>query len=430
MRVLILGGSGFIGFEVCRALLARGHRIAALARNPGHQEHRLPDAEWVRGDLRAMQASADWALLGRFDAVVNCAGTLQDGAGDDVVPVQQGAMLALYTAAAAAGTRLVVQVSARTDGPCAERAFLSSKRRADEDLRKSGVPFVILRPAVVIGRNAYGGSALLRALAAAPRRIPLVHPDTPMQFVGMGDVVDAVADALDGHIPAGSDIPLASPQVLPLREAVAQHRAWLRLPPARTLAVPPSLAKPIAALADLLGWLGWRSPLRSTAMDIAAGGAIAARQGAALPNRKPPASLAEVLAANPAGVQDLWFARLYLLKPVIFGVLSLFWLLSGLIALARFDQSSAMLAEATGSPAIAGTLTIATSLADILLACLVVVRPYARPALIGMMLLSVGYLAVAAMLAPHLWADPLGPLVKVPPSVVLAAVALAILDER
>lgn len=429
MRVLILGGSGFIGFEVCRALLERGHRIAALARSPRQQERRLPDAEWVGGDLRAMQTPADWALLGRFDAVVNCAGALQDGAGDDVVRVQQGAMLALYAAAAATGTRLIVQVSARTDGPGAERAFLSSKRRADEDLRTSGAPFVILRPAVVIGRNAYGGSALLRALAAAPWRIPLVHPDTPMQFVGMGDVVEAVADALDGRIPAGSDIPLASPQTLPLREAVAQHRAWLRLPPARTLAVPPPLAKPIAALADLLGWLGWRSPLRSTAMDIAAGGAIAARQGA-LPNRKPPASLAEVLAANPAGVQDLWFARLYLLKPIIFGVLSLFWLLSGLIALARYDQSSAMLAAATGSPMVAGTLIVVTSLADMLLACMVVVRRYARPALIGMMVLSVGYLAVATVLAPHLWADPLGPLVKVPPSIVLAAVALAILDER
>ena len=137
-----------------------------------------------------------------------------------------------------------------------------------------------------------------------------------------------------------------------------------------------------------------------------------------------------MLAANPAGVQDLWFARLYLLKPFIFGMLSLFWLLSGLIALARFEQSSVMLAEATGSPALAGTLTVATSLADILLACLVVVRRYARPALIGMMVLSIGYLAAATVLAPHLWADPLGPLVKVPPSVVLAAVALAILDER
>jgi len=430
MRVLILGGNGFIGSDVCRALLARGHEVTALARNPGHQQPRLPGVEWRRGDLRTMRTPADWSLLGEFDAVVNCAGALQDGAGDDVVAVQHDAMLALYQAAAEAGTRLIVQISARTAGPGAEHDFLASKRQADAALAQSGVPFVILRPAVVIGRNAYGGSALLRALAATPLRTALVHADAPMQFVALDDVTKAVAEALDGDIPPGSDIALASSEILPLRQAIAMHRAWLGLPPTKMVAVPAGLAKPVAALADLLGRLGWRSPLRSTAMDIAAGGIAAARQGSAVPERRPLARLAEILAAHPAGVQDLWFARLYLLKPVIFGVLSLFWLLSGLIALARFEQSSGLLADASVSPGIRGALTVVTSIADILLGIVILVRRYARPALMGMILLSLGYLAAATALAPHLWAEPLGPLLKVLPSVVLATVALAILDER
>ena len=58
------------------------------------------------------------------------------------------------------------------------------------------------------------------------------------------------------------------------------------------------------------------------------------------------------------------------------------------------------------------------------------VRRFAAPALIGMIALSLAYLAAATVLAPGLWADPLGPLVKVVPSIVLALVALAILDER
>lgn len=429
MRALILGGTGFIGFEVCRTLLRRGHDVVVLARRPGPAFNRLAGVTWLQRDLRSMQAPADWAVLSGFDAVVNCAGALQDGAGDDVGAVQEGAMLALYHAAPAAGIRLIVQVSARTDGPGAGSAFLASKRTADAALKQSKIPFVILRPAVVIGRNAHGGSALLRALAAVPWRTPLIHPDTPVQFVALDDVAGAVADALEGRIPAGSDLALTATEILPLREAVALHRAWLGLPPAQTVAVPAGMARPVGAIADLLGWLGWRSPFRSTAMDIAAGG-IAASALPDSPVDRPRASLAETLAANPAGVQDLWFARLYLLKPLVIGTLALFWLLSGTIALLRFQQSSGFLAAGIGSPSAAGVLTVLTSFADILLGAAVLSRRYARPALIGMILLSLGYLGAATVVAPGLWVDPLGPLLKVLPAVVLVFVALAILDER
>ena len=111
-------------------------------------------------------------------------------------------------------------------------------------------------------------------------------------------------------------------------------------------------------------------------------------------------------------------------------VLSLFWLASGIIALLRFDQSAAHLAEAIGSRPAATALTLATSLADILLGAGVLVRRFAPLALIGMIVVSLAYLGAATVLAPGLWADPLGPLVKVVPAIVLALVALAILDER
>ena len=48
----------------------------------------------------------------------------------------------------------------------------------------------------------------------------------------------------------------------------------------------------------------------------------------------------------------------------------------------------------------------------------------------GMLALTLVYLVAASILAPELWADPLGPLVKAIPALVLALVALAIWDER
>jgi hypothetical protein len=73
---------------------------------------------------------------------------------------------------------------------------------------------------------------------------------------------------------------------------------------------------------------------------------------------------------------------------------------------------------------------IAAALLDIALGLAVIFRPLARPALYGMILTSLGYLAAGTVLAPGLWLDPLGPLVKVFPAILLGIVALAILDDR
>ncbi|MFI0843507.1 SDR family oxidoreductase [Mesorhizobium sp. IMUNJ 23232] len=425
MRVLILGGSGLIGTAVVAALAGRGHGPTAFARDVAAASLRMDSAEWVSVDLTTLSRPADWQKhLDGIDCVVNCAGALQDG-GRDNLGTLQTSFLALYTAAARPKPRLIVQISARTEGAGKATRFMQTKRDADAALRESGLPFVILRPAIVIGRNAYGGSALLRALAAFPFVTPLVNADTPMQLVAIEDVAEAVADAIDGRIAPGSDLDLAEAETLTLAQAVALHRRWLGLPPARQIAVPSFAARLVSRMADGLGHLGWRSPLRSTAMTVAAAG-VADHVPAAGRSFQP---LSKIL-STPAGVQDLWFARLYLLKAPILAALSLFWLLSGLIALVRFDASAQHLVTAGACPATADALTLATSLADIALGIGVAFRRYAATALKGMLLLSAAYLLSATVLTPDLWADPLGPLVKVLPSLALTLVALAILDER
>ena len=71
------------------------------------------------------------------------------------------------------------------------------------------------------------------------------------------------------------------------------------------------------------------------------------------------------------------------------------------------------------------TLEISAAARDALAQWLITAR-----ALKGMVALSLAYLAAASALTPGLWLDPIGPLVKVVPSVLLALATLAILDER
>jgi uncharacterized protein YbjT (DUF2867 family) len=426
MKILILGATGFIGQAIIQRLLADGHDVTGIGRAPDRAREKTPSARWIAADIGKLSAS-DWRpLIEDCDAIVNCAGALQDGWSDDLLATQQKAMILLYEAARASGGRLIIQISARTGGAASALPFLATKRQADEALAASGLPFVILRPALVIGRNAHGGTALIRALASLPAIVPLVHAENPIQTVALDDVAEAVALAVSGALPSGTDIDLAAKDSVTLAELVRLHRAWLGLAPARQIALPASLAKPVALAADMAGNLGWRSPLRTTAMTVMTEGVVSTRPR---PNGLSMSDAATVLARNPGGVQDLWFARLYLLKPLAILTLSIFWLLSGLIPLADASAAAAHFLAFMPAPA-AMALTLGTCLIDILLGLAVLFRPAARRAMLGMIFVSLAYLAGGTVLEPHLWLDPLGPLVKVLPSLMLTLVTLAILDER
>lgn len=427
MKVLILGANGFIGSAIAARLLDDGHAVIGLGRNIGSARFRLPGVEWRRRDLAKMRQPGDWrALLDGVDAVVNAAGALQQSRRDDLAATQLHAMLALYQAATECGVKRVVQISARTDGPGEETAFLATKAGADAALADSGLDHVVLRPGLVLGRNAHGGSAMLRAIAAFPAIMPVHAPDAPIRTADLDDLCDTVAAALVGRFGTAGDVALAAPDTVRLETLVGLHRAWLGLPPAPTWQPPAWLVSLAARLADMAGQLGWRSPMRSTALKILAGGIDTATAGEFSPSR----NAAATLAANPAGAQDLWFARLYLLKPVIIVTLALFWLVTGLIALARLEIAALVLGQAGIAPALVPAIAIATGLLDCMLGMAVLWRPAARAAMLAMIAVATAYLVIASLLAPALWLDPLGPLVKVIPAMVLTVAGLAVLDER
>ena len=427
MNILVLGANGFIGGEVVRALTARGHDVKGLVRT--RPAASCATMQIVEADIARLTMPADWRnIIEGIDAVVNCSGALQTGARDSLASIQRDAIIALIDAAGAAGITLFVQVSAPLEGAGSNTEFLETKRAADEYLAGSRVPHVILRPALVLGRNCHGGSALIRALAALPFAQPVAFADTPVRIVALRDVASAVADALDGTIVPYSDLYLAHERRHTLAGIVSAHRSWLGLGRARIVAMPDTVAGVTARFADLLGLLGWRSPMRSTAM-IVAGGGIATEASSSSP-LDTQTSLETLLASEPAGAQDLWFARLYLLKPAIFAVLSLFWFLTGLVALVGFETARNTAIANNYPQTGAGLMVVATALTDILIGAGIAIRRWSRPALIASVLVSLAYLAAASWYSPGLWLAPLGPLMKTIPAIILSGVALAIFEER
>ncbi len=175
MTILVLGATGFIGQQVLLTLSQAGHPVTGLGRDTGRPAPVFPLQPGSPAiSARSAKQRTGFALDG-VTAVINCAGALQDGLRDDLVAVQRDAMLALQQAVATHATPpLIIQISAPENLASAGTAFMTTKLEADRALAASGLPYVILRPTVVVGRNAYGGTALLRAIASFPGVLPLV----------------------------------------------------------------------------------------------------------------------------------------------------------------------------------------------------------------------------------------------------------------
>ncbi|MDP8995154.1 MAG: NAD(P)H-binding protein, partial [Pseudomonadota bacterium] len=224
---MLIGATGFIGSAVAARLARDGHELAATARAIGPDARRLPVSRWIQIDLRQVRGAEDWLQhLEGIEAVVNCAGALQDSPRDSTAAVHRDAPAALWQACDTAGVRRVVQVSAIGVDPGGPTRFSRTKWEGDAALEASGLDWAILRPSVVVGRQAYGGSALFRGLAALPV-LPGIPEAGPLDVVQLDDVSETVARLLRPGAPSQVALELAGPDRLAFEEVVAAYRRWL-----------------------------------------------------------------------------------------------------------------------------------------------------------------------------------------------------------
>lgn len=430
MRVLVTGATGLIGGAVVARLIEAGEEIVAIARNTRRARRGVPAADWRELDIAAMTEPEHWLLhLGAVDAVVNCAGVLQDSPRDSTRGVHTDGIGALFAACERAGVRRIVQVSAIGVDRHTATAFSQTELAGDTALMQRDLDWVILRPSVVLGPAAYGGSALFRGLAALPV-LPVIPETGALQVVQLEDVVATVVFFLMPGAPARVALDLAGPERLSFADVVRHYRHWLGWREPRVLRLPGPIAALLFRLGDIAGWLGWRPPLRSTARFEIRHGAIGDPRPWTELTGMVPRSLSAALASRPASVQERWFAGLYLLKPVVFTVLSLFWIATGAISLGPGFVAGLEHMLQAGAGAASGSMVIAGAVADILIGMGIAWRRTTRAGLWAAIAVSLFYLVVASATVPHLWVDPLGPLLKVFPILALHFVALAILEER
>ena len=425
MRILLLGANGFIGRELGAALRARGHAVVPGVRRGSRAPAFAMDAA-IEIDLARDCDAETWIpRLRGIDAVVNCAGILQERGSDRADAIHVRAPAALYAACLRSDVRRVVLVSAISATPHARTAYATTKLAGEDALRGTALEWVVLRPSLVHARGAYGGTALFRGLAALPGFV-LLPGDGAQAFqpIAMDDLARVVAKAVESDALVRRTLEPVGPEVVTLRTIILDYRRWLGLAPALVVPVPAALARAAARIGDVVG-----GPLNSTAWAQLAHGNTGDADRYARESGEAPLGWREWLGRHPSHAQDRWHARLYFVRPLLRLAIALLWIASGIVGWAAVDAWAGPLAAGLGvSRGLAAGLLQASCLLDVALGALVAARWRPAPLAAAQAAVVLGYTALAGAIQPALWWDPFGPLVKNVP--ILAAIAaLAAIEE-
>jgi uncharacterized protein YbjT (DUF2867 family) len=431
MKILIAGASGFIGSHLAAYLHACGHCVIGTARNISSDNNRLPQISWLACDFRK-DTLYDWRpRLDGVDAVINCVGVLQDGLNDDSRAAHIDGPRALFEACQEAGVRRVIHLSAVGADADAQSNYARDKLAGEAALQALDLDWVILRPSLVIAKNVYGGTALLRALCGLPWITPVVGGEQVFRPIHVNDLASAIEGLLQADAPSRVNWDVGGPERVTLNAIITAYRRWLGFGKTRIWSVPRWLATPVFAVGDLLGWIGVRTAMRSTALKQLDHDVEGDPSTWLLSTGAQPRGFTQALASEPAGVQDRWHARLGFARPIARWVLGLYWLATGLISLTfAMDDAYRVLTEAGYDAITRPPLLWFGSLFDISIGLAMVLKWRVRPVATIMILGTFAYLGTLTFTLPQLWADALGPLTKVFPMMALALMIAATEDER
>lgn len=251
MRILICGGTGFLGRHIVNALIHADHDPVVRSR---HSDPALDFAQ-------ATTVEAWLPHLQNVDAVVNAVGALRDTPAQSLDMLHTAAPMALFDACAQAGIRRVVQVSALGVDQ-GDTRYASTKRAADEHLlalnAAGRLHGVVVRPSVIFGAGG-ASTELFLALARLPvLLLPQAMRDSFIQPVAVRDLADVLARMAVHEAPAGV-VNLGGPEPVALGGLIASLRTQMGLSPAMVGHLPQWASVASAKVGDRISTLPWCS---------------------------------------------------------------------------------------------------------------------------------------------------------------------------
>jgi short-subunit dehydrogenase len=244
----VTGAAGFIGRHLCRRLIGRGDMVTALARSETAAFRDMPSLRVLRGDIRDTRLYA--AALAEATVIIHLAADARfgNGPGYDVANVETTAILLDAVARHASRLSRFVFVSTigavdrrpgdqchaplDEDSPPAPTSDYGRSKLAAEDLvRRSGLPFAVVRPGMVVGRDMRRNShfAVFSRLAAAGSAFTRIAWPGALSVIGADDLAEALITVAE-HPEAASGTFFAAGEPVRLADAFNHVRLCWRLP--------------------------------------------------------------------------------------------------------------------------------------------------------------------------------------------------------
>lgn len=251
MKILVVGGGGFIGRHVAAELCRRGHEVVITRRRP---RERLPGpcpAGEIAADYARLNTPSQWTgMLDGMTCVINAAGILRESPGNDFETTHHRGPCALFQACRTADVGRVIQVSALGADETAATPYHRTKRAADDCLRGLDLDWVILQPSVVYGSDS-GSGRMFNRLASLPVAAVPGKGEQAMQPVHVDDLAEVVANLAEDPAVRHETIAAVGPRPVTYAGLLRALRKSMGKPPARLIGIPMPVMRAMAGIAAL-----------------------------------------------------------------------------------------------------------------------------------------------------------------------------------
>lgn len=247
MRVAITGGTGFVGANTARALLAAGHQLVIVSRGSRKVAPRS-DVTTIRADVASGTGLRE-AFEG-CDAVVHLIAIIREKGQQTFDRVIRQGTVNAATAARDAGVGHFVDISAIGADPDPAFPYHWAKWEGEQAVRESGVPFTILRPSLIFGPGD-GFFTTLRGLVRYSIPVIPVAGDGSALFqpIAIEDLVRCIAQSLQSG-PANRVIEIGGPEQVSYDQIIDIIHDAIGAGMRIKLHVPVPALMPVAAVMD------------------------------------------------------------------------------------------------------------------------------------------------------------------------------------
>lgn len=247
MKVFLTGGSGFVGQEIIKQLIAEKHEVRVLIRSPDRL-NQVEEIDRVIGDTTRPETLKD--QLSGCDAVIHLVGIIREFRGRQITfqRLHVESTQNILQAAQEQGVRRYIHMSANGTGKQAVTSYHRTKWAAEEKVHQANLDWTVFRPSLIFGPQDMFVNMLARMIKILPIMPVMGDGQYQLQPVHVTDVAKSFVAALTKTESIGQTYPCCGQQTFSYNEILDLIGKALGLSRVRKVHQPLWLMKPIVGL--------------------------------------------------------------------------------------------------------------------------------------------------------------------------------------